>query len=245
MTEAAERGRTVVSDRAVRRIAGRAAGEATPAVGGSGTGSATVRGRRADVAVKVAVPFPAPLPEAARRIQDHVTRRTSELTGLHIGAARVQVTGLLPVAAARTSAVSTTGADTSAPDRDSGPRTPLRWWSPRRLPAALLALAAATACGALVADLVKVHLAHRPAASWRADTVRWLERHGPDTPFVALAAGALAALGVLMIALAVTPGRRGLLTVDSPASPAAQLRAAMDRKALALVVRDADRKSVV
>ncbi|MFI5659956.1 DUF6286 domain-containing Asp23/Gls24 family envelope stress response protein [Streptomyces sp. NPDC051684] len=236
MTEAAERGTTVVSDRAVRRIAGRAAGEAVPAPGGSGTGSATVRGRRADVAVKVAVPFPAPLPEATRTIQDHVTRRTGELTGLHIRAARIQVTGLLPVAAARTAPVSTTGADTGATDRDAGRRTPLRWWSPRRLPTALLALTAATACGALVVDLVRVHLAHRPAASWRADTVHWLERHGPDAPFATIAAGALAALGILMIALAVTPGRRGLLSVDSPA---AQLRAAMDRKALALVVRDA------
>ncbi|MFZ3566595.1 DUF6286 domain-containing Asp23/Gls24 family envelope stress response protein [Streptomyces sp. BH097] len=236
MTEAAERGTTVVSDRAVGKIAGRAAGEAAPAAGRGGTGSASVRGRRADVGVKVAVPFPAPLPEAARTIQDHVTRRTSELTGLHIGTARVHVTGLLPAAAAGTAPVSTPGADTGATARDSGPRTPSRWWSPRRLPTALLALAAATACGALVADLVRVHLAHRQAASWRADTVRWLERHGPEAPFVGIAAGALAVLGILMIALAVTPGRRGLLTVASPAAP---LRAAMDRTAVALVVRDA------
>ncbi|MFD7296449.1 DUF6286 domain-containing protein [Streptomyces sp. NPDC059897] len=245
MTEAAERGTTVVSDRAVRRIAGRAAGEVAPAVGGSGTGSATVRGRRADVGVKVAVPFPAPLSEAARRIQDHVTRRTGELTGLRVGPARVHVTGLLPAPAARTAAVSAPGSDTRATDRDSensvgsvgsGSRTPLRWWSPRGLPTALLALVAATACCALAVDMIRVHWAHLPAASWRTDTLHWLEGHGPNTLLIGVAAGALAVLGALMIALAVGPGRRGLLTVTSST---ARVRAAMDRTAIALVVRDA------
>lgn len=112
----------------------------------------------------------------------------------------------------------------------------MRWWSPRRLPTALLALAAAIACGTLAVDLIRVHVAHLPAASWRTQAVHWLERHGPNAPFVGIAAGALAVLGILMIALAVSPGRRGLLTV---ASPGAGLRAAMDRTAIALVVRDA------
>ncbi|MER5438485.1 DUF6286 domain-containing Asp23/Gls24 family envelope stress response protein [Streptomyces sp. NPDC002790] len=245
MTEAAERGTTAVSDRVVRKIAGRAAGEATPGPVRGGAASATVRGRRADVGVKVAVPFPAPLPEAARLIQDHVTRRTQELTGLHVGPARVHVTGLLPAPAERNAAALTATDDPGATHRDSGgsgdsgdsgSRTPLRWWSPRRLPTALLCLAAATASGILAADMIRVHWAHRAAASWRTDAVHWLEGHGPDAPFVAVAAGALAVLGILMIALAVSPGRRGLLTV---ASPAAQLRAAMDRKAIGLAVRDA------
>ncbi|MEB8337565.1 DUF6286 domain-containing protein [Streptomyces endophyticus] len=246
MTGAAERGKTAVSDRAVRKIAGRAAGEVASASVRTGAGSASVRGRRADVGVKVALPFPAPLPEAARLIQDHVTSRTQELTGLHVSTAQVHVTGLLPVPATRTAAEPATGlATTTAADdpdathrdsEDSGSRTPLRWWSPRRLPTALLALAAATACGALAVDMIRVHLAHRPAASWRADTVHWLERHGPDAPFVGIAAGALALVGILMIALALSPGRRGLLTMTSPA---AHLRVAMDRTAIALVVRDA------
>ncbi|MFF3492156.1 DUF6286 domain-containing protein [Streptomyces sp. NPDC002795] len=239
MTEAAERGTTVVSDRAVRKIAGRTAGEVASASGSTGAGSATVRGRRADVGVKVTLPFPAPLPEAARLIQEHVTRRTGELTGLHVSVARVHVTGLLPAPAAEGPATTTAVGDPGATHRgagSSGSRTPLRWWSQRRLPTALLALAAATACGVLAVDMFRVHVAHRPAASWRADTVRWLERHGPDTPVVGIAAGALALLGFLMIALAVSPGRRGLLTLTSPD---AHLLAAMDRTAIALVVRDA------
>ncbi|MHB9757295.1 DUF6286 domain-containing protein [Streptomyces sp. BYX5S] len=288
MTGAAERGTTVVSGRAVRRIAGRAAGEATATPVRTGSGTATVRGRRADVGVKVALPFPAPLPETARLIEAHVTDRTRELTGLHVTPARVQVTELLPVPGAGAGAATgVRGASRSAGPAgvsggsgpagaagvsggsgpagaagvlgasgpagavaggpgaggakplgpgDSGSRTPLRWWSPRRLPAALLALAAATVCGALAVDLVRVHWADRTAASWRTGTVHWLERHGPDAPLVGIAAAALAVLGVLMIVLAVSPGRRGLLTVVSPAAP---LRAAMDRPAIALVVRDA------
>ncbi|MHC5257851.1 DUF6286 domain-containing protein [Streptomyces sp. UC4497] len=233
MTEAAERGTTVVADRVVGKIAGRAAGEATAAPVRSGAGSATVSGRRADVGVKVALPFPAPLPEAARQVQDHVAHRTSELTGLHVRTARVHVTGLHPLTAAVTAVAA---ADPAATHQVSGSRTPLRWWSPRRLPTALLALTAAIACGALAVDLIRVHAAHLPAASWRTQAVHWLERHGPDAPFVGIAAGALAVLGILMIALAVSPGRRGLLTVTSPG---AGLRAAMDRTAIALVVRDA------
>lgn len=226
MTAAAERGTTVVSDRAVRRIAGRAAQEVTSGTARETEGAASVRGGRADVGVKVALPFPAPLAETTRRLQAHVTDRTSELTGLRVGTAHVHITKLLP---------SRSEHPTAVPEYDTS-SAPRRWWSPRGLPTALLALAAAVACGALAYDLLMVHLAHRPAAPWRAGTLHWLERHGPDTPPVTAAAVALVALGIVMIALAVTPGRRALLTLKSPD---ARLRAAMDRKAVALLVRDA------
>ncbi|MCQ4206918.1 DUF6286 domain-containing protein [Streptomyces longispororuber] len=235
MTAAAERGTTTLSDRAVRKIARRAAGEAEPVLAASAESSATVRGRRADVAVKLALPFPAPLPQTVQRVQDHVTRRTHELTGLHVGPTRVQVDGLLPVQTSRTT-TTPAAADDAVPAREPGPRTPMRWWSPRRLPMALLALAAATACGALAYDMVLVHLAHRSAASWRTEVVSRLGRHGPDDTVVGIGAGTLAALGILMVALAVSPGRRGLLTV---VTSTAQVRAAVDRKAVALLVRDA------
>ncbi|MET8468870.1 DUF6286 domain-containing Asp23/Gls24 family envelope stress response protein [Streptomyces sp. NPDC006422] len=226
MTAAAERGTTVVSDRAVRRIAGRAAQEVTPSAAGGAEGAASVHGGRADIGVKVALPFPARLTDASRRLQAHVTDRTSELTGLRVGTAHVHITKLLP----------TPAEPPTAPDTHDTSRAPRRWWSPRRLPTAFLALAAAVACGALAHDLLMVHLAHRPAAPWRAETLHWLERHGPDTPPVTAAAAALVALGIVMITLAVTPGRRALLTLNSPD---ARLRAAVDRKAVALLVRDA------
>lgn len=232
MTTPAQRGTTVVSDKAVRKVAERAAAEIAPARrtgGGPVKGTATVRGRRADVSVEVCLPYPTPLPETVRRLQSHVTSRTGELTGLDIGTARVGVTALLPAPAVADRA----GAAAEAP---AGPaRTPLRWWAQRRVPMALLTLVATGACGALALDLVLVHLAHRRAASWRTGLMDGLSRHGPGDPAVAVGGGVLAVLGLLMILLALTPGRRGLLPMVSPHP---RVGAAVDRSAVALTVRD-------
>ncbi|MFE6888434.1 DUF6286 domain-containing protein [Streptomyces sp. NPDC057694] len=232
MTAAAQRGTTVVSERAVRKIAERAAVEAAPAgarpVKGTAKGSATVRGRRADVALDVALPCQASLSEAVRHMQSHVSARTGELTGLRVDTPRVGVTTLLPARPGWNAQ----GAD--APP--SAERTPLRWWSPRRLPTGLLTLAGTAVCGALALDLILVHLAHRPAALWRTESLHWLTGHGSADPAVRAGAGLLAVLGVLMIFFALAPGRRRLLTVSS-SDP--RVRAAVDRAALALLVRDA------
>ncbi|MER5949455.1 DUF6286 domain-containing Asp23/Gls24 family envelope stress response protein [Streptomyces sp. NPDC001904] len=232
MTTAAGRGTTVVSERAVRKIAERAAVEAVPAGARRGEdtakGSATVRGRRADVALEVALPCQASLSDTVRRVQSHVADRTRELTGLHVDAPRVGVTALLPARP---------GWSAPLPDAQlSGGRTPLRWWSPRRLPTGLCTLALTALCGALALDLVLVHLAHRPAAPWRTESVHWLTGHGSADPAVRMGAVLLAVLGIGMIFLALAPGRRGLLTVSS-SDP--RVRAAVDRAAVALLVRDA------
>ncbi|MFD6285455.1 DUF6286 domain-containing Asp23/Gls24 family envelope stress response protein [Streptomyces sp. NPDC060205] len=286
MTTADRRGTTTVSEKAVRRIAERAATEAVPgpaagtgtesgtgpaagpaAGAGAGTraraskGSAAVHGRRADVSVDVTLPYPAPLPEAVRRLQDHVTARTHQLTGLDVTRARVGVTALVPGPApastpvpgpdvaksAPSAGAATDGPVTDRADTDEPPvgepsqplphsRTPLRWWSARRLPTLLLALSALAACGALAVDLILVHAAGRPAAAWRADALHWLARHGPGEATVTACAVAVALLGLIMVVLALTPGHRGLLTVTTPAP---NLWAAMDRTAVAALVRDA------
>ncbi|MFS8198286.1 DUF6286 domain-containing Asp23/Gls24 family envelope stress response protein [Streptomyces sp. CWNU-52B] len=230
------RGTTTVSDKAVRKIAERAATEAVPGAGtGATKGSAGVRGRRADVSVDVTLPYPTQLPETVRRLQEHVTTRTHELTGLDITRARIGVTALVPApAAARTVSLEKSPVDTPAQPHSHG-RTPLRWWSQRRLPVLLLTLAAAVACGALAVDLILVHAAHHPAAAWRTDTLHWLSRHGPGDTVVMACAGGVAVLGLLMIVLALVPGQRGLLTVTAPAP---HLRAALDRSAVAALVRD-------
>ncbi|MEV7433693.1 DUF6286 domain-containing Asp23/Gls24 family envelope stress response protein [Streptomyces griseoviridis] len=234
MTTAAQRGTTTVSDKAVRRIAERAATEALPGTAGATKGSATVRGRRAEVAVEVPLPYPAPLADTARRVQDHVARRTAQLTGLDLRAPHIGVTSLTPARA------ESPPADTPAEDTPAGStgRTPLRWWSQRRLPMALLTLSAAVACGALAFDLVLVHTGHRPPAAWRTATLDWLSRHGPSAAASTVGAVAVALLGVVLIVLAVTPGRRGLRTVTS-GSP--RLVTAVDRSALASLVEDAVR----
>ncbi|MFD4790191.1 DUF6286 domain-containing Asp23/Gls24 family envelope stress response protein [Streptomyces sp. NPDC058459] len=232
MTAPGQRGTTTVSDRAARRIAGRAVTEALPGRAARATGSsASVRGGRAEIAVDVALPYPAPLTPTVRRVQDHVTARTAELTGLDVRTARVGVTALTPD---RQTAPGAPGAP--APEAASGGRVPRRWWARRGLPLGVLVLLATLTCGALATDLILVHAGHRPAALWRTGALHWLYAHGPGEPPVTAAALGCALLGVWLIVLAVTPGRRGLLTAHSPA-PATQV--AVDRAAVAALLRDA------
>ncbi|MFJ8728369.1 DUF6286 domain-containing Asp23/Gls24 family envelope stress response protein [Streptomyces bauhiniae] len=230
MTARERRGTTTVSDRAVRRIAGRAVTEALPGRAARATGSsAAVRGGRAEIAVDVALPYPAPLTPTVRRVQDHVTARTGELTGLDVRTARVGVTALTPDRMTEPDAAPEPG--TAAP----GGRVPRRWWAQRRLPLGVLTLLATLTCGALATDLILVHTGHRPAALWRTGALHWLYVHGPGDPPVTAAALGCVLLGVWLIVLAVTPGRRGLLTAHSPA-PAT--RVAVDRGAVAALLRD-------
>ncbi|MGV9322823.1 DUF6286 domain-containing Asp23/Gls24 family envelope stress response protein [Streptomyces sp. NPDC003660] len=228
ITAPERRGTTTVSDRAVRRIAGRAVTEALPGRAARATGSsAAVRGGRAEVAVDVALPYPAPLTPTVRRVQDHVTARTAELTGLDVRTARVGVTALTPDR--------TTEPDAPARESATSGRVPRRWWAQRRLPLGVLTLLATLTCGALATDLILVHTGHRPAAAWRTGALHWLYVHGPGEPPVTAAAVGCVLLGVWLIVLAVTPGRRGLLTAHSPA-PAT--RVAVDRAAVAALLRD-------
>ncbi|WP_262059493.1 DUF6286 domain-containing Asp23/Gls24 family envelope stress response protein [Streptomyces sp. STR69] len=241
MTTAAQRGTTTVSDKAVRKIAERAAAEAladrgATAVHGVAKGSAGVRGWRADVAVDVALPYPAPLAETVRSLQEHVGARTRQLTGLDVARPRVGVTALTPLPADSVAATAQKGTPARVPTTaTSGTRTPRRRWSQRRLPMTLVTLTAAVAAGALAFDMVMVHTAHRPAAAWRTGILHWMAGHGPGEPGVVVGSGLVAVLGLLLVVLALTPGHRGLLTVDCDA----RLGAAVDRRAVAALVRDA------
>ncbi|MFF4554879.1 DUF6286 domain-containing Asp23/Gls24 family envelope stress response protein [Streptomyces sp. NPDC001422] len=225
MTDAAVRGTTTVSEKAVRKIAERAAAEALPGFARpSARGSASVRGRRAVVSLGVTLPYPAPLASTAERVERHVTDRTGRLTGLRLEPARVTVTGL------------TGPARPSAPPLAKPPasgRAPRRSWSARRVPVVGLALAAALVCGAAAVDVLRVHLAGQPPAAWRTDLLDALERRGPADLPVAFGI-VLAAAGLWLCVLALTPGRRGLLGAASPG-----LYAAVDRTAVASVIRDA------
>jgi hypothetical protein len=114
-------------------------------------------------------------------------------------------------------------------------RTPRRRWSRGRAPVALFTALAAVVCGALAVDLVRVHLAHRTAGAWRTSAVHWLTGHGPGDPAAVLAGAPIALLGVWMIVLALTPGRRGRSTVRSGS---ARVSVAVDHPAVAALVRD-------
>ncbi|OIK26403.1 DUF6286 domain-containing Asp23/Gls24 family envelope stress response protein [Streptomyces malaysiense] len=226
MTTAAQRGTTTVTDRAVRRIAERAAEETL--AGRTSKAAASVDGHRARVALDVTLPYPAPLTETVRGLREHVVARTRELTGLDVPAARIRVTSLAPVAGG-------TGEAGTCPAPPAG-RTPRRLWSRRRVPAAAQAALAAAVCGALALDLVMVHAAHRPAAGWRVAAAHWLSEHGPGDRPVAVGGGLAALLGLWMIVLAVTPGLRRRVTVRSHA---ARVVVAVDRPAVEALVRDA------
>ncbi|MHB9855835.1 DUF6286 domain-containing Asp23/Gls24 family envelope stress response protein [Streptomyces krungchingensis] len=239
MTTAAQRGSITVSDKAVRRIAERAATEALPAHRlPAARGSATVRGRQAEVALAVTLPYPVPLARTVRHVQEHVAGRTRQLTGLDVPTPRVTVTALSPVRAtpAAVSLVKgpATAADRSAVDPSAVGRTPRRWWSPRRLPTAVITLSAALSCGALAVDLIPVHTGHQPPSDWRTSALDRLSRHGPADAGAAGAGGAL--LGLWLLTMAVAPGHRNLLTMTAPA-PRRHL--AVDRSAVAALVRNA------
>ncbi|MFJ9544456.1 DUF6286 domain-containing Asp23/Gls24 family envelope stress response protein [Streptomyces sp. NPDC101225] len=233
MTAAARRGTTTVSERAVRRIAERAATEALPGRDRvRTTGAATsVRGGTAEVSLGVTLPYPAPLADTVRDVQRHVARRTGRLTGLHVPVARIHVTSLAVPSA---SALPLPAQDAAPPS--AGRRTPRRRWSQRRVPVALLAWAAAVACGALALDLIRVHLARLPAGGWRTAAVHWLSGHGPGDPAVVAGGGLTALAGVWMVVLALTPGHPHQCTVHTRTP---RLDATVDRSAVAGLVRDA------
>ncbi|MFG2623092.1 DUF6286 domain-containing protein [Streptomyces sp. NPDC048507] len=247
MTERAERGSTTVADKVVRKIAEQAAVEAlraggsaraggTARAGGSArpSGTATVQGRRAEVALRVALPYPTPLAQGARRVQEHVRDRTRRLTGLEVARPRLAVTRLTARDPAAGPAAPSAAAGLPA-DSPAG-RTPRRWWSPRRVPMALLVLLAGSACAAVTADVIRVHALGVPAAAWRTDTVEWLAGHRPGDLAVTGAALGAAAAGLWLLVLALTPGRRGRLSVTARAP---RQSVAVDRSAVASLVRDA------
>ncbi|MER5298841.1 DUF6286 domain-containing protein [Streptomyces lasiicapitis] len=245
-TPAGERGATTIADRAVRRIAERAA---TEALGTGevrvGRGSAAVRGRRARVGVTVTVPYPGVLDDTGESVRSHVTERTARLTGLSVDPARVHVRELalqeLSAQGLSTERLSTEGhgsggkaASTEAAVSHGGRRP----WSERRLPVAVLALAAAVASGVLLFDVVAVHAAEEPPARWRVRLLDWLATHGPDggSALNLAVAAAVFALGVWLLVLAVAPGQRRRLPM---APPLPGVRAVLERGTAAALLRDA------
>lgn len=109
-----------------------------------------------------------------------------------------------------------------------------RFWSGRRVPAAVVAAVVLGAAGLLLYDVAAVR-ADRPAMQWRRSLADHLADWRLDEIGVLAAAAAVALLGVLLLVLALTPGLRSLLTMRPGR---AAVRAALDREAAALVLRD-------
>jgi Family of unknown function (DUF6286) len=121
------------------------------------------------------------------------------------------------------------------PPAAAPPRThEARFWSPRRAPAALVALLTLLVAGAFLYDIAAVR-AHHPAMHWRRELARQLARQPLDNTWVLVGAGITFALGLWLLTLAVTPGRRDMLPMRRTHP---DVRAGLRRDAAAMVLRD-------
>jgi hypothetical protein len=109
-----------------------------------------------------------------------------------------------------------------------------RFWSRRRVPAALLALLFLAGTGLLLYDIVAVRADH-PAMRWRRELARGLAERPLDDTAVLVGAGVAAALGLWLLVLAATPGQRGLLPMRRTHP---DVRAGIERTAAAMMLRD-------
>ncbi|AKG42202.1 DUF6286 domain-containing protein [Streptomyces xiamenensis] len=109
-----------------------------------------------------------------------------------------------------------------------------RFWSVRRCPAAFVALVLLLAAALLLYDVASVR-ADRPVGAWRRRLADEFATRPLDDPWVIAAAGSAVVLGLVLIVLALTPGLRGLLPMRRDS---AVLRAGIERRAAAVVLRD-------
>ncbi|QKW05775.1 hypothetical protein HUT18_04675 [Streptomyces sp. NA04227] len=109
-----------------------------------------------------------------------------------------------------------------------------RFWSRRRLPALLVSLVLLGGIGLLLYDIVAVRAGHK-AMSWRKSLADELGERPLDDTWVLCGAGVAAALGLWLLLLALTPGRRSLLPMRRTD---AEVRGGLHRDTAALVLRD-------
>ncbi|GHJ38461.1 DUF6286 domain-containing protein [Streptomyces sp. TS71-3] len=109
-----------------------------------------------------------------------------------------------------------------------------RFWSSRRVPAGIVAVLVFAISGLFLYDIVSVR-AGRSALQWRKSFAGDLATSHLDDTAVLAGAAAATALGLWLLLLAVTPGQRRLLPM---VRTHADVRAALHRRAVSLVLRD-------
>jgi hypothetical protein len=109
-----------------------------------------------------------------------------------------------------------------------------RFWSARRVPAAVVAVLLLVLAGLFLYDIAAVR-ADRPAMRWRRELATQLAERPLDDTWVLVGAGVAAALGLWLIVLAATPGLRAVLPMRRAHT---DVRAGLHREAAALVLRD-------
>ncbi|MGW0117214.1 DUF6286 domain-containing protein [Streptomyces sp. NPDC003327] len=128
------------------------------------------------------------------------------------------------------------GADsTSVPVLGAASGTPARrFWSVRRIPAALLAAVVLGATGLLLYDVAAVRAEH-DAMAWRRELANGLATRPLDDTWVRVGAALAVLVGLWLLVLALTPGLRAVLPMRRDH---ADVRAGLDREAAALTLRD-------
>lgn len=109
-----------------------------------------------------------------------------------------------------------------------------RFWSARRVPAAVLAVLLLAGAGLFLYDVVAVR-ADRPAMAWRRSLARELAERPLDDIWVLVGAAVAVLLGLWLLVLAATPGLRDILPMRR-VHP--HVRAGLHRDAAALALRD-------
>ncbi|MGW7436904.1 DUF6286 domain-containing protein [Streptomyces sp. NPDC054849] len=122
--------------------------------------------------------------------------------------------------------------------KEPGPRPRVgRPWSARRIPAAVTALVIAAAAAVFLFDIARVRAgADAGAADWRMRLADELATRPLNDMWIQIGAAVIALLGLWLIILAVTPGLRHQMPLRSPD---ADVRAVLERDAVALLLRDA------
>ncbi|MGW5398163.1 DUF6286 domain-containing Asp23/Gls24 family envelope stress response protein [Streptomyces sp. NPDC003952] len=253
---APDRGTTHIESSVVARIAARLAADALDAHAGPGRrGRAphariTTAGGEARVALRIHLPYPTDLSGVCTRLQEHVAVSLADMTGLHVPEVRVGIEHFI---------IDTGGArrgpavDLAKPPAHPGPRgpalggansatanraarVPYRWWTSRRIPAALTAVLVVAGSGLLVYDIVAVGQGH--LSRWpQGPLVHQLTDRPLGSAWLMFAAVLCASLGLWLVVLALTPGRRRLLPLRLQDQD--QVRAALDRAGAAVGMRDA------
>lgn len=109
-----------------------------------------------------------------------------------------------------------------------------RFWAVRRIPAALLALVVLGGAGLLLYDVAAVRADHT-AMAWRREVADELATRPLDNSWVLAGASVAVLLGAWLLVLAATPGLRAVLPMRRDH---ADVRAGLDRRAAALILRD-------
>lgn len=110
-----------------------------------------------------------------------------------------------------------------------------RFWSGRRIPAAVTAAAILGLSGLFLYDVASVR-ADRKAMYWRRKLADELATRHLDDLWIILGASVCAALGLWLMVLALTPGERAVLPMARRGP--LTVRAGLDRHAAELVLRD-------